>query len=206
MSRVRLVSLIKTAIHTTSTFFSTQTPAPSAQWCQKLLCVSSWRWLATTHCSWVELTVTMSPSLPRPSQGPPLPPPPLPQPPRAPRPSSAKPFEKLSHPRAWGGSWRCSWRLRCLPASSRRGSCADRASKVLESYDYNYYYKWCQHKVFCCCHICLVCIYCVYVCVSHIRDSYWLLYFQVSLRWEHKSIWTRCPGVNNVESINSLRV
>lgn len=33
-----------------------------------------------------------------------------------------------------------------------------------------------------------------------------LFYVQVYLRCEHKSIWTRCPGVSNEESTSSSRV
>lgn len=99
-----------------------QTPAASALLCQRPLCVSSWRWWVTTPSSWVEQSVRMSPSPPPPCPALPLLPP---------RPSSARPFAKRSLPRAWGGFWRCSWRPRCSPASSRRGICADRVSEVL---------------------------------------------------------------------------
>lgn len=103
-----------------------QTPAPSAPWCPRPLCVSSWRWSDTTPSSWAEQSGTTSPSPPPPPPARPL----RPAPPPPPHPFSVRPFAKRSPQRAWEGSWRCSWRPRCSPASSRRGICAARASEV----------------------------------------------------------------------------
>lgn len=68
-----------------------QTPAPSAQWCLRPLCASSWRWSVTIPSSWEELTGRMSLSRPLLCPAPHL---------HRPHPFSVRPFAKRSLQRA----------------------------------------------------------------------------------------------------------